>query len=108
MSSTRSPLPPTPAPTSSGAPTSGAPTSGGGRRTLTGTAYVGAEPSCVGLRAGGDSYELTGEPVRALDRGGGYGQPLGRVRVVGHLAPMTMMSHCMMGRIFVVQTFTRL
>ena len=86
---------------------SSAPTSPAASQTLIGTAYQGAEPGCIGLRVGATSYELTGNPVTTLPHDG-YGQTLGRVRVTGHLAPPTLASHCMMGRIFDVDTLTKL
>jgi hypothetical protein len=84
-------------------------TSATATRTLTGTAFRAAEPVCIGLRTGGMTYELTGAAaLRLASGGGGYGQQLGRIRVLGHLAPATTASHCMMGPIFVVSTLTRL
>lgn len=95
------PAPPLPTPAPSSPPSSG------GGQTFIGTAYQGAEPGCVGLRVGNTSYELTGKPVSRLPQRG-YGQTLGRVRVVGHFARPTLVSHCMMGRIVVVDTLTKL
>lgn len=93
--------------TPSETPTRGnGPVPGGTSETLIGTAYQGAEPSCIGLRVGTTSYELTGNAVANLPHDS-YGQALGRFRVVGHLAPPTLASHCMMGRIFDVDTLSK-
>lgn len=70
--------------------------------TLTGTAVRGVEPGCIGIKAKGKTYQLSGDEARELAKSGGEGQSLGKVKVSGHFAPKGMASTCMMGDIFVV------
>ncbi|MQA01331.1 MAG: hypothetical protein GEV07_00925 [Streptosporangiales bacterium] len=97
----------TPGPTTSVGPT-GTPTATHIDETLTGMAVRGVEPGCVGLKAAGETYQLSGDEARALSKRAGNDQQLGRVRVAGHFAPKGAASTCMMGRIFVVVKLTKL
>lgn len=83
------------------------PTVTGKTVTLTGTAVRGVEPGCVGLRAKGKTYELAGDEAKALAKGGSS-ENLGKVRVTGRHAPKGMVSHCMMGQVFVVTKLKKL
>ncbi|MQA78948.1 MAG: hypothetical protein GEV10_10810 [Streptosporangiales bacterium] len=83
------------------------PTVTGKTVTITGTAVRGVEPGCVGLRAKGKTYELAGDEAKALAKGGSS-ENLGKVRVTGRHAPKGMVSHCMMGEVFVVTKLTKL
>lgn len=88
-------------------PSRAKPTVTGKTVTITGTAVRGVEPGCVGLKAKGKTYELAGDEAKSLAKGGS-GQNLGKVRVTGRHAPKGMVSHCMMGQVFVVTKLTKL
>lgn len=75
---------------------------------LTGTAVRGVEPGCVGIKAKGKTYQLSGDKARELAKSGGEGQQLGKVKVSGHFAPKGMASTCMMGDVFVVVKLKKL